>query len=343
MSKIIYYPYINVPASGWLNQMLLYWDEVLTIVPRDVIANPTRLDEHTLLLVQEGLVRQVDPSYVVQAVPSFVPDFQKRMARLGDAELEARRLRLSESSMPLHGDKMGELVRFLTDARLAKRDDYARVWYHVENRTAQEFMGYLASSLASQEDDTIPMTDDPAFLSQLASGSFTDSDADAGLGTARLSLLRELMPVPERPVSVTALATLKSEHGRELAAFRRTVEAELIKILSIPDSGHRERYRGLVVAQLKDQVVELSDYVRQTTGTRAKLVDVMCGIAEFLEGPVSKIASVMKEDFGSGAALPKVSPMLWAAYARVKLKLFDLEPEAGMSSHPRYEPSARYR
>lgn len=31
--KVLYFPYISVPESAWFTRVLLYWDEVGSIVP----------------------------------------------------------------------------------------------------------------------------------------------------------------------------------------------------------------------------------------------------------------------------------------------------------------------
>jgi len=42
-NSVIYFPYIRVPESPWLTQMLLYWDQLSSIVPYDFIADPESL------------------------------------------------------------------------------------------------------------------------------------------------------------------------------------------------------------------------------------------------------------------------------------------------------------
>lgn len=37
MDKVIYYPYINVPQNAWFTTVLLYWDEVGSIIPSDIL------------------------------------------------------------------------------------------------------------------------------------------------------------------------------------------------------------------------------------------------------------------------------------------------------------------
>ena len=41
--SVLYYPFIRVPKSDWLTRMLLYWDDVRTIVPYEFLQVPERL------------------------------------------------------------------------------------------------------------------------------------------------------------------------------------------------------------------------------------------------------------------------------------------------------------
>jgi hypothetical protein len=35
--RVLYFPFIRVPESTWLTQMLLHWDQVCSIVPYEFI------------------------------------------------------------------------------------------------------------------------------------------------------------------------------------------------------------------------------------------------------------------------------------------------------------------
>jgi hypothetical protein len=55
----LYYPYIEVPDSPALTRVLLYWDELGSIIPHE--RSPMRLRARTRELVDTGLVRPVSP------------------------------------------------------------------------------------------------------------------------------------------------------------------------------------------------------------------------------------------------------------------------------------------
>jgi hypothetical protein len=52
--KVLYFPYIRVPDSEWFTQVLLYWDEVGSIVPYEYVYSPEKLGPHMRELVQLG-------------------------------------------------------------------------------------------------------------------------------------------------------------------------------------------------------------------------------------------------------------------------------------------------
>lgn len=88
--NVLYFPYIRVPESQWLSQMLLYWDNVGTIVASEYIAEPDRLGPYTLELVRLELVTQVIPAAYVYQIPDFAGAFDQYLATLGN-NLDSRR------------------------------------------------------------------------------------------------------------------------------------------------------------------------------------------------------------------------------------------------------------
>ena len=61
MSKILYYPYIELPEEQWTVNSLLYWDEVGTIYPDSADKYTDSLDETTKFFFEEGLLKKVNP------------------------------------------------------------------------------------------------------------------------------------------------------------------------------------------------------------------------------------------------------------------------------------------
>ena len=62
MSKLLYYPYINLPRTDWTLRTLLYYDNIGSIVPREYFDDPEiNYDEFMLELVRSELVTPIDP------------------------------------------------------------------------------------------------------------------------------------------------------------------------------------------------------------------------------------------------------------------------------------------
>jgi hypothetical protein len=69
---ILYYPSIRVPMTPWLRQVLLYWDEVSSIVPYEVENNaffPISYDIQYLR--DEGEFRPIHPEMLIRSQNDF--------------------------------------------------------------------------------------------------------------------------------------------------------------------------------------------------------------------------------------------------------------------------------
>ncbi|HHT9131146.1 MAG TPA: hypothetical protein ACFYED_01530 [Candidatus Tripitaka californicus] len=73
--KVLYFPYIRVPENEWFTRVLLYWDEIGSIVPSEYIYRPEALGNYMIELLQSGLVRQVFPGDYTHKIPKFEEAF----------------------------------------------------------------------------------------------------------------------------------------------------------------------------------------------------------------------------------------------------------------------------
>lgn len=160
-SRVLYFPYIRVPESIWLTQMLLYWDQVSSIVPYEFVHKPESLGPYMLSLVRAGLVFQVIPGAHIYEIPRFFDAFSGYIDGLG-REIAHRKERFARgSTFRIHIEKLGDIGDLLVRERLAVPEQYP--WYEVERETADDFMSYLAASLGQvQSIDSAPVTDDGA-------------------------------------------------------------------------------------------------------------------------------------------------------------------------------------
>jgi hypothetical protein len=217
--SVIYFPRINPPDSEWFTRVLLYWDEVGTIVP---IADPNQvLDDYTRGLVDAGLVKPVVPAMYMGRIPRFESAFLD----LIDHDPGVPKSRVDLNAVPsarIHVQKFGEgLAEELQQRGLARpAGEYG--WFEVERRTGHLFMTYLATALGSLDAlKMTPITDTEEHLKLL-------SGAPAELGPSdkaalKVAVLAGALPAPAEGVPAEEIAKFKSDHSPLLLEFREEV------------------------------------------------------------------------------------------------------------------------
>jgi len=252
--KALYFPYINVPTNEWFTQILLYWDEVGAIVPRDYIYEPEMLDKHMLELVRSGLVKQIIPDlYNMDGGRNFAKSFISLIEKYG-INRKARESRFGPIySSRIHIDKFGyEIAEYLVHEKLAKKEKHP--WFRVESITAGLFMSYLASFLGNSDDLNMqPITDDittfATFSEEYAAG---ENNRNNHLDRMRIDILDEILPVPRYDHDVRSIVQFKETHGNLLPNFRRKIESK-IQELSFIENPHESSY---LLNQFKESVKE---------------------------------------------------------------------------------------
>src|SRR5215470_15975495 len=140
-SRLLYFPYIRIPESVWLTQVLLYWDRLSSIVPYDFVSKPEDLGGFMQSLVQEELVFQVFPGAYIYEIGNFFETFNEYIDNLDDHEIKTRRRQFADGELfEIHIEKMDEIASFLKRKQLASHHNGP--WYNVEHETAKDFMSY---------------------------------------------------------------------------------------------------------------------------------------------------------------------------------------------------------
>jgi len=260
-SRVLYFPYIQVPETSWLTQMLLYWDQVSSIVPSQYIADPESLGPYMLRLVQEELVRQVIPGMYIYEIPRFSERFLGYLDGLGP-ELDRRREDFAHQiTFRIHIEKMHNVGRALADLRLAEPRDGP--WYNVEGETAHDFMSYLAATLGEVHSiNASPVTDSGVYLNRLACAGVPDDSTARQLDSLRLQVLDRVLPIPDGQVEPFAIRAFKQHHGAELRDFRRRVEQELVTAAAIENVTLRDRHLELFIDEAKARIEEIRSSMR---------------------------------------------------------------------------------
>ncbi len=247
--KVLYFPYIAVPEDVWFTQVLLYWDEIGTIVPRSVLDQPDLLGSYTAGLIRERLLSPIDPGRYLDQLPHSelvqeflrvveedpvlrnlkdqLPDLRtdgREFERLPGTDVVPRRAlgRSPPGTSFVHVDKAGHpLMDELVEKKLAQHvagPEFDR-WFLVEERTASLFMAYLASLLGAMEEVGMdPMTDEIRALnafSYLGMGLPNEPvEAQGALAEAdrlQLEIVRDILPAPLTPVDPADLADFKAD------------------------------------------------------------------------------------------------------------------------------------
>jgi hypothetical protein len=312
-NKVLYFPYINVPNNEWFTQILLYWDEVGAIVPRDYIQEPGKLDRHMVELVRTELVKQIIPDmYSMEAGRNFAPAFIHLIEKVGINQ-KVRNSRFGPHySTRIHIDKFGyEISEYLVDEKLAIRDNYP--WYIVESTTAGLFMSYLASFLGnSKEINMQPITDDVTSLVTFSEDyAVGDFNQNYYLDRMRISVLEEILPVPRNIEDVTSIVQFKEKYGDLLPKFRKKIESKIQELSFIINREEREFHLTKFSQSTREETEELVARMNEKNWGRI-VFGTFCGLGA---AAIPGAKAIIEKDIIAGLeAIPGLMGAVYAAY-----------------------------
>lgn len=320
---ILYFPEIRVPNSAWFTRMLLYWDHIGTIVPREFMERPEDLGEHTRSLLQEELVRPVIPGMHLYQVPKFDEAFADYLACLGP-ELDRRRQSFRDgATSQIHVEKVGALEGVIREYGLGRRgnDPYYSSWYAVEQETAADFMAYLAASLGRLEElGYIPVTDRRRYWEPMLRAVDRRIEHGGELTSLRLEILEDILPAPKQPLSADQIRNFKDRHGHELVIFRRAVEREIVTAAAIQDPELRRRRLELFRQEVNEQVQYVQARLSEN-GFGDVVFGKFCSVMAAIPGVsfAFGLASAVYNAFQQSPENTHPSPLVYAAYAQAEL------------------------
>jgi hypothetical protein len=248
----LYYPYIDVPETGALNAVLLYWDQLGAIVPR--VVSPSSF---TRELVAEGLVSPIAPrDYVSLYDGDFLEGFVDVLDRLPvqSAPLAPIFVHVDKGPSQLWAilDERGLVTRSPTDRRAWRGGSG---WLCVEGRAGALYLAYLASWLSMLPEIAMePITDQRQLFEAMggaAAASLLRVDA------ARAGILEGVLPSPAGHLPARELASFKEQHANLLLLFRRKVEELVIDCAREHDDTLRRRLVDASGDDLKDAADEV--------------------------------------------------------------------------------------
>lgn len=261
--RVLYFPYIRVPETKWFTQVLLYWDEIGSIVPSEYIYHPESLGPYMRELVKAELVKQILPSKHIYKIPRFEEAFLQLIDQ-NEAIAKRRAIALEpDETFRIHIEKFGDdLANQLCMRGLAR--SVRPPWYEVEKITADLFMAYLSSVLGKLEDlQMCPITDRAKSLSVFSKSPQKSLKSTALIAELRIGVLESILPAPAGGVSVGELADFKARYLTLLSHLRRSVESSLFDISLVPDIEIRNERLDLFKRNLEEEITELKARMRE--------------------------------------------------------------------------------
>ena len=259
-AKALYFPYIDIPDDEWLYLMLLYWDQLSSIMPSEYVNNPQRLSTHMSTLVKEGLVNPIMP----QAFIDDEEEFGKPFLAFISHRVRARHIQLRDDTdtrrIPIHVEKLGPVADELVELNLANYTGYP--WYEMDSWVANAFMSYLASFIGSlPEVNSAPITNNEICFSLL--GGYPRKTIRERT-IQRYEILREILPFPRGDLNLNEIIKVKEKHGKELARFRDHIEGLCIDLSNLLDLDDREERKQITIRELKQEIEDIAGRMQET-------------------------------------------------------------------------------
>lgn len=279
MSKLLYYPYINLPRTDWTLRTLLYYDNIGSIVPREYFYDPERnYDEFMLELVRSELVTPIDPINTFdnpwEVTRPFLQLVENNQEKLRTAQNRFRQglrgnMHIDKfSKANIHADKFDENIFYgLEQLGLAEKTDER--WYSVEQRTANNLMHFLAT-LISAKTDRLPTTD--YIRTSYNRQTFNQERRK------REKILTSLIPFPDE-IDMRKLLNFKEKHSGILNSFRTRVEQIVLDPNIIEGTPLFQQH----LAELSQRKEELTARMNESQFNRI-LFGTVCGLIGAYQG-----------------------------------------------------------
>lgn len=266
--KVLYYPYIRVPENEWFMRVLLYWDQVGSVVPEEYQRDSDYLGSFMKELIDANLVKPISPRDYLDTIPDFEETFLNLVDKLIPSNLH---LDKSTETFKIHFEKFTlSLARELEKRELAVRESGS--WYRLEKRTAELYMAYISLILGSLEDiQMTPITDTPSqllvFSKRLKDWVQNNYENQETILHAfmndELLLIKDILPGPSPQTPVKKLIKFKEKNYDLLVSFRRKIESLLLSIESFSDTTTKRQRLQLLQDELSDQIQEIREELRR--------------------------------------------------------------------------------
>jgi hypothetical protein len=250
-TRLLYYPYINVPNTAWAYRSLLYYDTISAIVPTQYIGSRDRYEPFMQDLVDRHLVLPIDPrgldefsSRVGQQILNYVGlpqfDIERRRASFHQSRLD----RVSMPTLINREKFLDSVFHELNRLELAFHD--RGHFFDVEPEIGRLMMLWLTNGVAKRY-RLDPVTDDLRHLRV----HFT-RNVDPNIRLRRDRLLEGILPGPEF-IELDKLMDFKFNYEKELYRFRLMIEE-----FALDEGFDDDRRMANKIAQINDLKEELT-------------------------------------------------------------------------------------
>lgn len=333
METALYFPYIRVPAEPWFTQILLYWDDVSSIIPPSLWDDrKSSLSPYMNELVDTGMLHRASPDEAVSRAGGDVfESFTQGFLNL----LESRpRPTLPYTYVQIHTEKLPYLLFLDLQGRgLVQRaggTDWDESWWFVEKRTANLYMGYLAGAISAMSPGTVPVADRQSSFGRIPTGQakVQNSSAASQFAQLRYSLIADALPAPRAAVPATELRAFKDEHQEQLRRCRRHIDRGIHQLASLTDEEQKKIALSTLADEIRDQVMVLQEQMIRRRWPQITMVHVG-GLVSAVGGAALTVAT-------AGAAVPIIA----TAIAVGAIGVTGVGYQVAHDNRPQYDKSA---
>lgn len=335
---ILYYPYIDVPATGtWIRGALLYWDKIAAVVPRsyDDYQDSMALARYSAPiqdLYEREIFRPINPSRLVMAPSARRTEFE--------SELVNRMVRLKkligtrpiELDVEVYRDKLSDRCFSELERLELAREGKDWRFYYFEPRAAQLYMSLLAKYLAeTEEEPTITATDKSTICRAINQPLKGDERSEVLSVT-----FKGLVPVPHSAVKLEEIVRFREKYQDELLRFRAAMDTFDLTIESLK---HKELLNA-ARAKRDDIVLRCSALEKALRGSKFALIfgslqsffkptsPTLLGAGVVVAGKATSLANVPAELIVGGAAVAGAVELTMHVFKewQARQKVYENEP-----------------
>lgn len=231
---ILYYPSIVIPDGTWLKKSLLYWDEVSSIVPREVEYGVTHNDDLLQYLRDEGEYRPTYPDQLMdheifrefeEEIISKYRSYRNWRKWSNNQGRNPQTRSMNESDNSLYGIHREKMTHQLSRIIIRDKNHFFEnedEWFYMENVAANIYMSTLAKYLAlANVNYTVIGTDEMRAIDKVYRIIQRSKKPNFGNLKPVLNVSINILPVPYPDTSYAEIIQFKRKYRDDLLSFRR--------------------------------------------------------------------------------------------------------------------------